>query len=61
MRPLESQLELSSHVWMYNRLREMLVREGMIGDDADETEMRRAVESWLKMIAAAQGNRRLPH
>lgn len=61
MRPLETHLELSSHVWMYNRLREMLVREGMIGDNADEAEMRRAVDSWLKMVASAQCNHRLPH
>lgn len=61
MRPLETHLELSSHVWMYNRLREMLVREGMISDDASETELREAVAHWLNMVTLAQRGDRLPH
>lgn len=61
MRPLETHLELSSHVWMYNRLREMLVREGMIGDDASEPEIRQAIDSWLNMVTRAQRGDIRPH
>ncbi len=61
MRPLESHLELSSHVWMYNRLREMLVREGMISDDASEPEIRQAVDAWLNMVSRAQLGERVTH
>lgn len=61
MRPLETHLELSSHVWMYNRLREMLVREGMISEDASEVEMHQAVTSWLAMVTQARNGGRLAH
>jgi hypothetical protein len=61
MRPLEMHLELSSHVWMYNRLREMLMREGMIGEDPSDDEIRQAVDSWLQMVAMAQRGERVPH
>lgn len=54
MRPLEMQLELSSHLWMYNRLKEMLAREGLIGDEADDGQIREAVQAWLAMVSAAQ-------
>ncbi len=54
MRPLETHLELSSHIWMYNRLKEMLVREGILAEDADEDQLRQAVENWLDMIAAVK-------
>lgn len=61
MRPLESHLELSSHVWMYKRLKEMLVREGMICDDSSEDELRQALEAWLGMVTRAQRGNRLAH
>lgn len=61
MKPLETQLELSSHLWMYNRLKEMLVREGLIGADADDGQVREAVEGWLDMIAAAHERDAVSH
>lgn len=57
MRPLETHLEMSSHLWMYNRLREMLVHEGMIADDADDEQVRQAVSNWLDMIAIHERER----
>jgi hypothetical protein len=46
---------------MYNRLREMLVREGMINDDASEPEIRQAVDNWLEMVARAQRGDKVAH
>lgn len=54
MRPLESHLELSSHVWMLNRLRELLMREGLLAEHADDTEMRDAIDKWVAMVEEAR-------
>lgn len=54
MRPLESHVEISSHVWMYNRLRELLIREGMVAQSSDEDEIKAAIGEWLEMVARAR-------
>lgn len=54
MRPLESHVEISSHVWMYNRLRELLIREGLAAATSDEDEVKQAIGEWLKMVARAR-------
>ena len=51
MRPLENHLELSSHIWMYSRLKELLVREGLIGPGATDDEIREAVAGWVVWVA----------
>ncbi|MBF0306838.1 MAG: hypothetical protein HQL41_14430 [Alphaproteobacteria bacterium] len=54
MRPLESHVEISSHVWMYNRLRELLIREGMVAQGSDEDDVKAAIGEWLEMVARAR-------
>ncbi|MBF0333323.1 MAG: hypothetical protein HQL38_08890 [Alphaproteobacteria bacterium] len=54
MRPLESHVEISSHVWMYNRLRELLIREGMVVQSSDEEDVKAAIGEWLEMVARAR-------
>jgi hypothetical protein len=54
MRPLETQVEMSSHLWMFNRVKELLTREGLIARDSSDDEMRAAVARWMDMVAEAR-------
>ena len=53
MRPLESHVEMSSHLWMFNRVKELLVREGLLGRHASEDEVRSAMGRWIEMVEDA--------
>jgi hypothetical protein len=53
MRPLENHLEISSHLWMFNRVKELLTREGLIGRDASDAQVRIAVSRWVEMVEEA--------
>ncbi len=53
MRPLESHVEMSSHLWMFNRVKELLTREGLLPPHATEDEVRTAMQRWLSMVEEA--------
>lgn len=53
MRPLESHVEMSSHLWMFNRVKELLTREGLLDRHASEKEVRVAIGRWIEMIVEA--------
>lgn len=53
MRPLETHIEMSSHLWMFNRVKELLTREGMIDRNASDEDVRGAVSRWIDMVADA--------
>lgn len=53
MRPLETHVEMSSHLWMFNRVKELLVREGLISRQASDDEVRAAVGRWMEMMSEA--------
>ena len=51
MRPLETHIEMSSHLWMFNRVKELLTREGLIARNASDEDVRCAVTRWMDMMA----------
>ncbi len=51
MRPLETHVELSSHLWMFNRVKELLTREGLLARDASDVDVKAAVARWVEMLA----------
>jgi hypothetical protein len=53
MRPWETHLELSSHLWVFNRVKELLAREGMLPPEATDQEVRAAIERWATMMSEA--------
>ncbi|MTJ80884.1 MAG: hypothetical protein F8N37_07700 [Telmatospirillum sp.] len=53
MRPLETHVEISSHLWMFNRVKELLTREGMLRGDASDAEIRTALNRWIEMMEEA--------
>jgi len=53
MRPLETQVEMSSHLWMFNRVKELLTREGLIARDSSDEDVRTAVARWMEMVSEA--------
>jgi len=53
MRPLETHVELSSQLWMFNRVKEMLTREGLIRPYADDEEVCTAIARWTHAMAEA--------
>lgn len=62
MRPLESHVELSSQLWMFNRVKELLLREGMIQPDCSDEELRFAITRWTEAMAlASHGKSTLTH
>ena len=54
MRPLESHVEMSSHLWMFNRVKELLTRDGMLPPHATDDEVRSAMQRWLEMVEEAR-------
>ncbi|MBI4967364.1 MAG: hypothetical protein HZC25_04515 [Rhodospirillales bacterium] len=54
MRPLEMQVEISSHVWLLNRVKELLTREGLMPENASREEVRTALTAWVDFVAEAQ-------
>lgn len=54
MKPMETHLELSRHVWMLNRVKELLMKEGILSDHATEEETKAAMTQWLDMVSAAK-------
>ena len=61
MRPLETHLEMSSHLWMYNRVKELLTIEGMLSRHATDDEVRVAVNRWIEMMERAQKGSLVAH
>jgi hypothetical protein len=57
MRPLETHVEMSSHLWMFNRVKELLTREGLLNREASDQEVRTAVGRWTDMMAEASKER----
>lgn len=53
MRPLETHVEMSSHLWMFNRVKELLTREGMLHPHASDDEVRAAISRWIGMMEEA--------
>lgn len=53
MRPLETHVEMSSHLWMFNRVKELLTREGLVSRNASDEEVRNAMTRWMDMMAEA--------
>jgi hypothetical protein len=50
MRPLETHVEMSCHLWVLNRVKELLAREGMLTEPASPEEVKAAVMVWLDFI-----------
>lgn len=61
MRPLENHVEMSSHLWMFNRVKELLTREGLLAQQASEEEVRAAIGHWIEMIEDARKDRSVSH
>lgn len=59
MRPLESHVEISSQLWMFNRVKELLQREGMLSAEASDEEVCRAISCWSEAMAQASHGRSL--
>ena len=54
MRPLETQLTMSTHVWLFNRVKETLRHEGLLSANAGDAEVRDALIRWIAMIEQAR-------
>ena len=54
MRPLESHVAMSSHLWMFDRVKELLTREGMLPAHATDDEVRSAMQRWVEMVEEAR-------
>jgi len=62
MRPLESHVEISSQLWMFNRVKELLEREGALSPQASDEEVCRAITHWTEnMTQASHGYSLLSH
>lgn len=62
MRPLESHVEISSQLWMFNRIKELLEREGMLSPNASDEDVCRAIGHWCETMAqASHGHSMLAH
>lgn len=61
MRPLETHVEMSSHLWMFNRVKELLTREGLLARHASEEEVRSAMSRWVEMVEEASKDSLIPH
>ncbi|HVI50883.1 MAG TPA: hypothetical protein VM661_06705 [Candidatus Sulfotelmatobacter sp.] len=59
MRPLESHVEISSQLWMFNRVKELLQREGVLSLDSSDEEICRAISHWSESMAQASHGRSL--
>jgi hypothetical protein len=61
MRPLETHVEMSSHLWMFNRVKELLTREGLLARQASEEDVRAAMSRWIEMIEEASKDQVISH
>ncbi len=61
MRPLESHVEMSSHLWMFNRVKELLTREGLLSRHATDDEVRAAISRWVDMMEEVSKERSTTH
>lgn len=61
MRPLEMHVEMSSHLWMYNRVKELLTREGLLVRQASGEDVRAAMSRWIEMIEEASKDTNFPN
>jgi|GEM_PF-1416829 len=62
MRPLESHVEISSQLWMFNRVKELLLREGALSTESSDEEVCRAISHWSEnMTQASHGRSLLTH
>ncbi len=61
MRPLESHVEMSSHLWMFNRVKELLTREGLLSRHATDDEVRAAIGRWVEMMEEASREQSTTH
>jgi hypothetical protein len=61
MKPLETHLEMSSHLWMFNRVKELLTREGLLTRYASEEDIRVAMNRWIEMVEGANKDLMIPH
>ncbi len=61
MRPLETHVEMKSHLWMFNRVKELLVREGLLSQLASDEETRSAMARWIEMMEHANREKPLAH
>ena len=57
MKPLENQLEINSHLWMYNRVREMLSREGWLTGHSSDEDIGQAFGRWAERMAKVSRRR----
>ena len=61
MRPLEMHVEMSSHLWMYNRVKELLTREGLLVRQASGEDVRAAMSRWIEVIEEASKDTNFPN
>lgn len=61
MRPLESQVPLTSHVVMFNRIKELLMHEGLLSTDPSDDDVRHAINRWVTMVESAAKNEVVTH
>lgn len=54
MRPLESHVQITSHLMMYNRVKDLLTREGFLSADPSDDDVRQAFDRWTRMIERVQ-------
>ena len=61
MRPLEMHVEMSSHLWMFNRVKELLTREGLLARQASDEDVRAAMCRWVEMIEEVKKDSAVQH
>jgi hypothetical protein len=61
MRPLETHVEMSSHLWMFNRIKELLAREGLLTRHATDEEVHAAMTRWIEMMKEVSKDQMFPH
>lgn len=61
MRPLEMNLTMNTHFWLFERLKETLLREGLIAAEASDAEVRDAMSRWLDMVEKARKTQTAMH
>jgi hypothetical protein len=54
-------VEMSSHLWMYNRVKELLTREGLLVRQASGEDVRAAMSRWIEMIEEASKDTNFPN
>jgi uncharacterized protein (DUF1684 family) len=61
MRPLETHVEMTSHIWMFNRLKELLSREGWLPANPTDGQLRDALGRWIDMVEGARKDSYVSH